>query len=56
MVLKLTINNIDWRRAVQDYRKSSIAIKPPGGLFFSSTFEETLNREGGGLKEREGLI
>ena len=28
------------------YRKSS--IKPPGGLFFSSTFEGKLNREGGG--------
>ena len=30
------------------YRKSS--IKPPGGLFFSSTFE------GGGLKVRGGLF
>ena len=29
-------------------------IKPPGDLFFSSTFEGGLNREGG-LKER-GLI
>ena len=30
-------------------------IKPPGGLFFSSTFEGGLNREGG-LKERGGLF
>ena len=32
-------------------------LNPPGGLFFSSTFEEGLNREGeGGLKERGGLF
>ena len=30
-------------------------LSPPGGLFFSSTFEAGLNREGG-LKEREGLF
>ena len=36
------------------YRKSS--IKPPwGGLFFSSTFEGGLNREGG-LKRDWGLF
>ena len=31
-------------------------LSPSGGLFFSSTFEGVLNREGGGLKERGGLI
>ena len=45
VVLKVTINNIEWRRSVQDYRKSS--IKPPEGLFFSSIFEGGLKREGG---------
>ena len=34
------------------YRKSS--IKPPGSLFFSSTFEGGLNRAGGGLKVKGG--
>ena len=32
-------------RYLNEYRKSS--IKPPGGLFFSSTFEGGLKREGG---------
>ena len=37
------------------YRKSSIKPPPPGGLiFFSSTFEGELNREGGGLKRERG--
>ena len=31
-------------------------LSPPGGLFFSSTFEWGLNREGGGLKKRGGLF
>ena len=31
--------------SINKYRKSS--IKRPGGLFFSSTFEGGLNREGG---------
>ena len=32
-------------------------LSPPGGLFFSSTFEGGLNREGGGgSKERRGLL
>ena len=40
---------------------SCITVNPllnlPGGLFFSSTFEGGLNREGGGgLKERGGLF
>ena len=30
-------------------------LSPPGGLFFSSTFEWGLNREGG-LKKEGGLI
>ena len=30
-------------------------LSPPGGLFFSSTFEGGLNREGG-LKREGGLI
>ena len=30
-------------------------LSPPGGLFFSSTFEGGLNGEGG-LKREEGLI
>ena len=38
------------------YRKSS--IKPPGGLFFPSTFEEGGGGliEGGGLKERGAYL
>ena len=37
------------------YRKSS--IKPPGGLFFPSTFEEGGGLiEGGGLKERGAYL
>ena len=31
-------------------------LSPPGGLFFPSTFEGGLNREGWGLKERGGLF
>ena len=31
-------------------------LSPPGDLFFSSTFDGGLNREGGGLKERGGLF
>ena len=45
---KLRNNEI---RKVVKYCKSS--IKPPGGLFFSSTSEGGLNREGG-IKERGG--
>ena len=38
---------------------SSITVNPPlrfspGGLFFSSTFEGGLNREGGGASKRGG--
>ena len=39
-----------------DYATVNPLLSPPGGLFFSSTFEGGLNREGGGLKEKGGYL
>ena len=41
---------------VKDQVTVNPLLSPPGGLFFSSTFEGGLNREGGLKREGGGLI